>query len=131
MINLIKKLFTPKTDNQIKEEAQLKKGEYKLRFEKTDNGKYNIVFYNPIKQSWWILPDMRAAIHEKWTINSKGSYGAYNLHKLTCRPEEIEEYKKQFSTLESVELYFEKMNKKYEEFVEHIKKQDALPQIIE
>ena len=99
----------------------------KLKFTKNEYNKYEISFYNPLKDSWWVIPSGYAGIHAPWSFHNKGSYGAYSLERLTCSYHEIESYKNQFNTLEDIQLVFDRMNSSYNEFKKREDYNKSLP----
>lgn len=87
----------------------------KIQFIRKNTYVYYIIFYHPLYKSWWILPDFswRVWIHSPWSLLQKGSYGAYDLNALTCKYEEISDYKQKFATLQNIQEYFDKISSKY------------------
>jgi len=102
----------------------------KLRFQKDDYSTYCISFYNPVLKSWWILPKEDVSIHGRWTLLNKGSYGAYDIGILQCEYSEVQHYKNKFKTIGDIKIYFDEMNKKYDEWLDRRKKDNELPSII-
>jgi len=90
--------------------------EVKLCFEKNEYSEYVIYFFNPILKQWWALPSSHAGIHARWTLLNKGSYGAYDLNKLTCDYYSIERNKNKFKTLNNIKEYLHFFELDYEKF---------------
>jgi hypothetical protein len=102
-----------------------------LEFNKDEYGNYKISFYHPVYKTWWTLPEgSNAAIHARWSFHNHGSFGAYGLHKLTCKYSEIDSFKAMFKTLNDIQVYFDKMNKHYDSFQEYQKRKNELPSTV-
>jgi len=105
--------------------------ECKLRFDKDDYSRYVVSFYHPVYKRWWTLPEGRhAAIHERWSLLNHGSFGAYNINKMTCSFNEIDYIKNRYKTIGDIKNYLDRMAEIYEEFQEHKRKQNELPNTI-
>lgn len=104
--------------------------EVKLAFVKNDLGEYEVNFYNPFKNRWWVLPEIESGIHAPWSFKEKGSYGAYDLGVLETEYNYIDYYRKQFKTLADIQKYFDEVNKEFTSFRALKQRQDDMPDVI-
>jgi hypothetical protein len=101
-----------------------------LKFVKNEYSQYVVQFYNPVKNSWWTIPSGYSYVHARWSLNEKGSYGAYSLEKLTCDHHEIDSIRKQYKTIQDIQNLFDGMNKQYEGWKKRREYDDSLPDVI-
>jgi hypothetical protein len=101
--------------------------ETKLYFQKSEYGEYIVCFWNPIFNKWWALPKGYAGITEKWTLLSQGDYGAYDLHMMKCRYNEIDSCKRRFKTLQHIKTYLYEFEKSFDDFNKRRLERSKLP----
>lgn len=102
-----------------------------LRFVKSEYwDEYYVQFFNPAYDQWWTLPELSAGIHEPWSFETRGSYGAYDLNMLKASTSEIPHIKNKYKTLADIEAYMVQLRKKYEGFQESQRKDNSRPNVI-
>lgn len=101
-----------------------------VKDEELSFSKYKVQFFNPKKNKWWTLPDGHCYLENKWSFDSIGGYGAYELEKMTCYETEFQNYKNRFKTLKDIQNYFDQINEKHTNFKKMEEEESKKPKII-
>jgi len=133
----VESIESVEVDLDIPEPAKLTKADLdlsaavKLRFFKNEYNKYEVAFLNPLRDRYWVLPQIKARIHKKWDFDKLGSYGAYEGYKYAVHYEDIEGIKRTFVTLKDIDDYFKACRERYKSFHKHQAEIDKLPNVID
>lgn len=102
-----------------------------LRFVKGESwDEYYVQFFNPAYNQWWTLPELSAGIHEPWSFQTRGSYGAYDLNMMKACTNEIPYIKNEYKTLADIEAYMVRLREKYNDFQVSERKDRSRPNVI-
>lgn len=118
MFKFIKNLFTKKKQFTLDDLDLSKRVELRLVKAKKGPCAYMVYFYHPITKELWPMPNRKAPFYSKWTLLKKGHIHSENKDLLRVSYYESWDLKYRFETVNHLRIYFESLERKYNELHE-------------
>lgn len=101
------------------------------KFIKNYSDKYIPYYYNPFFKQWMKIPEIyNVYVLGDWSLNKRGSFGAYDLNYQQISYYDIKDFRTRYKTYEDLEKYFRSCDKKRDHWNNFEKKCESLDNTI-